>query len=962
MDTYLLPATKYEPPPNWQVQRRTLNTIIEDDRSDNDEGSYIDEDLYDEERGRSRSSYTSRSAGSSTSPVPSLTSSISSYSRQSRRSHEFDELYDVSDEEPADKPSINSSRLSVQSMITHPAGPRKSPRFKANRNCYPTIIIPSHVRWSTKQKLQTISPAPHTKIPLSPAVLSLLNRELPAINQTPSLDDGDGSSTDPHAHSTAPPTPDTRSPENGEAWGPVEVKQRPESSLFKGIKEPDIVVRGEDWGHTNSFPFDGEPIIRDFSSDAGVSIDSPVLGMDDRMSDAGVQLSEEALLTLQQLSIEIPPVPDFVTDSESNSSRAGEMQEVPFDLTRNPTIRRWTADMTPVSEASDYSLDQLSIPSPGGFFSSLGGAARHTWAFAKTRPPSVVLPSTTTAEYFYNCPWREPNPVVEQIVEVDDTSTEGPPTARQIPFKNHAAEYTTVMNPKTPPSPYAESVHDDDENLQRQVHQVIEDHLDRTTVWLAAQSSYLAALRETNPVNDVRIDPLEESKRASRHLRNDSLDSPMKKAVRFLEEETAERDKQSNDTHQGDSTYYHAFQHISNKAKSQDPFRHRQVRAEAVQASRNCLPKEHLERLQGNYNITKADRPAPPRPVSLFPGKDSDENEQTTEQKVISRVERERQALEQLNTSMWVVEASRFLSGGKLLNSPAIRAISHTPESSSASKVPLSTPHNQPNMRILDLGGLPNCDWAWHCAREYPTSKVYTATTYPLSINPSIRGPSNHRSTCVPSLYTLPYPDHHFSAISARSLFAHLKTSQPPGLHTDEYDLCLRECLRTLKPGGYLEFFLLDSEIVNAGPRGTAVSVEFGFNLKTRGYDAIPTKNFLGRLRRAGFDDIKRAWTFLPIGSPAITTIAPPETPPPRPISQIDGIEAVQGPVGSTAGVANIAGLVGSWAWEQWMVKLQVEMGKEGLPSGVGSVIEEGKRTGGGWRCLSGWARKPCEF
>lgn len=962
MDTYLLPATKYEPPPNWQVQRRTLNTIIEDDRSDNDEGSYIDEDLYDEERGRSRSSYTSRSAGSSTSPVPSLTSSISSYSRQSRRSHEFDELYDVSDEEPADRPSINSSRLSVQSMITHPAGPRKSPRFKANRNCYPTIIIPSHVRWSTKQKLQTISPAPHTKIPLSPAVLSLLNRDLPAINQTPSLDDGDGSSTDPHAHSTAPPTPDTRSPENGEAWGPVEVKQRPESSLFKVIKEPDIVVRGEDWGHTNSFHFDGEPIIRDFSSDAGVSIDSPVLGMDDRMSDAGVQLSEEALLTLQQLSIEIPPVPDFVTDSESNSSRAGEMQEVPFDLTRNPTIRRWTADMTPVSEASDYSLDQLSIPSPGGFFSSLGGAARHTWAFAKTRPPSVVLPSTTTAEYFYNCPWREPNPVVEQIVEVDDTSTEGPPTARQMPFKNHAAEYTTVMNPKTPPSPYAESVHDDDENLQRQVHQVIEDHLDRTTVWLAAQSSYLAALRETNPVNDVRIDPLEESKRASRHLRNDSLDSPMKKAVRFLEEETAERDKQSNDTHQGDSTYYHAFQHISNKAKSQDPFRHRQVRAEAVQASRNCLPKEHLERLQGNYNITKADRPAPPRPVSLFPGKDSDENEQTTEQKVISRVERERQALEQLNTSMWVVEASRFLSGGKLLNSPAIRAISHTPESSSASKVPLSAPHNQPNMRILDLGGLPNCDWAWHCAREYPTSKVYTATTYPLSINPSIRGPSNHRSTCVPSLYTLPYPDHHFSAISARSLFAHLKTSQPPGLHTDEYDLCLRECLRTLKPGGYLEFFLLDSEIVNAGPRGTAVSVEFGFNLKTRGYDAIPTKNFLGRLRRAGFDDIKRAWTFLPIGSPAITTIAPPETPPPRPISQIDGIEAVQGPVGSTAGVANIAGLVGSWAWEQWMVKLQVEMGKEGLPSGVGSVIEEGKRTGGGWRCLSGWARKPCEF
>lgn len=963
MDTYLLPATRYEPPPpNWQVQRRTLNTIIEDDRSDNDEGSYIDEDLYEEERGRSRSSCTSRSAGSSTSPVPSLTSSISSYSRQSRRSHDFDELYDVSDEEPVDKPSIDSSRLSAQSMVTHPAGPHKIPGSKVNRNCYPTIVIPPTGRWPTKQKFQTISPAPHTKIPLSPAVLSLLNGDLPAINQTPSLD-GDGSSTDPHAHSTAPPTPDMRSPENGEAWGQVEVKQRPESTLLEGIKEPDIVVRGEGWGHTESFHFDGEPVIRDFGSDAGVSIDdSPILGMDDRMSDAGVQLCEEALLTLQQLSIEIPREPELISDSESNSSRAGEMQEVPFDLTRNPTIRRWTADMTPVSEASDYSLDRLSIPSPGGFFSSLGGAARNTWAFAKTRPPSVVLPSTTTAECFYNCPWREPDPVVEQILEVDDTSTEGPPTARQMPFKNDTAEHTAVVDPTAPPSPYAESVHDDDEDVQHQLHQVIEDHLDRTTVWLAAQSSYLAALRETNPVNDVRIDPLEESKRASRHLRNDSLDSPMKKAVRFLEEETAERDKKPTDSHQGDSTYYHAFQHVSNKVKIQDAFRHRQVRAEAVQASRNCLPEEHLERLHGNYSISKVDRPTPPRPVSLFPGKEGDENEQTTEQKVISRVERERQALEQLNTSMWVVEASRFLSGGKLLNSPAIRSISQNPISSFNNNTPLSKPHKKPSMRILDLGGLPNCDWAWHCAREYPTSTVYTATTYPLSLNPSIRGPSNHRSTCVPSLFTLPYPDHHFSAISARSLFAHLKTTQPPGLSTDEYDLCLRECLRTLKPGGYLEFFLLDSEIVNAGPRGTAVSVEFGFNLKTRGYDAIPTKNFLGRLRRAGFDDIKRAWTFLPIGSPAITTSAPPETPPPRPISQIDSIEAVRGPVGSTAGAANIAGLVGSWAWEQWMVKLQVEMGKEGLPSGVASVIEEGKRTGGGWRCLSGWARKPTEF
>lgn len=185
----------------------------------------------------------------------------------------------------------------------------------------------------------------------------------------------------------------------------------------------------------------------------------------------------------------------------------------------------------------------------------------------------------------------------------------------------------------------------------------------------------------------------------------------------------------------------------------------------------------------------------------------------------------------------------------------------------------------------------------------------------------------------------------------------------------DEYDLCLQECLRCLKPGGYLEFFLMDSEVVNAGSRGTAVSVEFGFNLKTRGYDPLPTKSFLGRLRRAGFDDIKRAWTFLPMGTPTKEQHMLPETPPPNVSTFEDGlengtrrVEAVQGPVGSTADAANMAGLVGSWAWEQWMVKLQTEMGKEKLLEGVAEVLEEGKWTGAGWRCLSGWARKPVEY
>ncbi|KAI9873711.1 MAG: hypothetical protein M1830_010696, partial [Pleopsidium flavum] len=173
----------------------------------------------------------------------------------------------------------------------------------------------------------------------------------------------------------------------------------------------------------------------------------------------------------------------------------------------------------------------------------------------------------------------------------------------------------------------------------------------------------------------------------------------------------------------------------------------------------------------------------------------------------------------------------------------------------------------------------------------------------------------------------------------------------------DEYDLCLTECLRCLKPGGYLEFSVLDSEIIHPGPLGSAKSVEFGFNLKTRGYDPAPTKSWLSRLRRAGYMDIKRAWLYLPMGAPSAKLPSHRETPSPV-VADLSSspAEAVHGPVGSTADAANISGMVGSWVWEQWLLKLQMEMGKdeEHLLEGVGAVFEEGRNVGAGWRCLNG--------
>lgn len=310
--------------------------------------------------------------------------------------------------------------------------------------------------------------------------------------------------------------------------------------------------------------------------------------------------------------------------------------------------------------------------------------------------------------------------------------------------------------------------------------------------------------------------------------------------------------------------------------------------------------------------------------------------------------------------------AMKYLNGGKLLTSPATKLV--TRKSSFASGRSLE------QARILDLGGQPTCDWAWHCADEYPLSQVYTVVPLdPRQPSPShVRGPHNHSQVSVHQLWKLPFPDDHFDVISARNLYTILKIDKASGEIHDEYDLCLEECLRCLKPGGYLEFSLLDAELMQSSTLGTAMSVEFAFNLKTRGYDSSPTRAWLGRLKKAGFADVKRTWTFLPIGVPNNSVPENGDEHNDEPLgvesdvtgcaNDDDDAKKVKNPlVGSTAAIAAISGLVGLRAWESWMLKLQMESGKkeESLLEGVSAVVQEGRNHGTGFRCLNGWARKP---
>jgi hypothetical protein len=84
-----------------------------------------------------------------------------------------------------------------------------------------------------------------------------------------------------------------------------------------------------------------------------------------------------------------------------------------------------------------------------------------------------------------------------------------------------------------------------------------------------------------------------------------------------------------------------------------------------------------------------------------------------------------------------------------------------------------------------------------------------------------------------------------------------------------------------------------------------------------------------------------------------------------RSVGEDGAVVTYEPPVtGSTKDVRAITGLVGARAWEQWILKLAGEMGREEEEclENVGRALESAGRAGegAGWRCLVGWARKGC--
>ncbi|KAI5276172.1 hypothetical protein E4T47_00904 [Aureobasidium subglaciale] len=711
------------------------------------------------------------------------------------------------------------------------------------------------------------------------------------------------------------------------------------------------------------------------------------------------QLDPDVFETLHQLSPEEAEGEVVATVLEVSDEAAHEMKEI----VKSTPVRLDFALISVDGEdqQSQEPISALSVPSPGGFFSSLAPVAAQTW---RIRTPE---PSTSVAENFYGVPWRATWSSEQRttIVTTLSPSSRGPPTAIKDVFSpiDRSVDIAEIIDVCPPPSEY-------NEVYQERLKQSALAHFERTKGWLDDQFSTLRKIdteETTTPSTPEMTSPLTGS----------AASSPSKKSVRFAAEHNSPRPSTST----GVSTVYgptspaantvllatndsvgsifiEGFKSIMARHRSIDTFVHRQMRLENVHIQRRNFSSAYCKALNNDFKISETSRPTSTRPISTMLPAPSPEDD--TKREVIAAVERERQVLDQVSPALWELEALAYIRGGSLLVKDVAIHIA-----------------SLPSPQILDFGGRPNCDWGWHIATCYPSAKVCTAY---LGVHEILDAPSNHCSVQIEKPFALPFADDSFDVISARSLHSLLKT--------DEINLTLAELHRVLKPSGYLDFCLLDALLINvsAGSWGQVMNAEFGHKLQSRGYEREPTKHFISKLVKAGFKDTERTWMFLGMGdvsptwtdagksagktptrslpavpgdiespianSPATfkspiaqspasfkTSVSTAETSSTKgathyqvPICDKDG-SILFGPdgepsyyppvlTGSTSAAAPVTGLLGARMWEQWVYKLAREMGgadtEQQMLEQVCGVLEQGGKMGSGVGCLMGLARK----
>lgn len=331
--------------------------------------------------------------------------------------------------------------------------------------------------------------------------------------------------------------------------------------------------------------------------------------------------------------------------------------------------------------------------------------------------------------------------------------------------------------------------------------------------------------------------------------------------------------------------------------------------------------------------------------------------------------------LSMANLRFGALMISKWLSFGRVLFSPV--------------HFELKNPNED---RVLVIDGLGK-DWSYYCALTYPEATVYDMGPDPSSTSSEGTAEAwstlgNHRHICHPSLSkAFPFPMHFFACVVLRF---------PTALPSSEHHFVLSEAKRVLRPGGYLEFSVLDMDLVNMGNR--ARRAVRGLKMRMQVADEnISLRNIsdevMAGIGRKGFVECNRCVVGVPVAgrlpglddtkatstvrkdsttsstAKAANTAAPPSQPKPG-FSFSELLNATSASESTNNDITDMVARVGRWWYSRCYESLVLpEAGEPGAAtSGTmletsiwrdQSLIQECEKRGTSFKLLIGYAQKP---
>ena len=174
------------------------------------------------------------------------------------------------------------------------------------------------------------------------------------------------------------------------------------------------------------------------------------------------------------------------------------------------------------------------------------------------------------------------------------------------------------------------------------------------------------------------------------------------------------------------------------------------------------------------------------------------------------------------------------------------------------------------NGRVLVLDGLRNDDWSFYCAETYEDAGIFNLSptpSRPQAQTSALQLPTNHRQIHHTNLGNrFPFPPGFFSAVVLRF---------PAVTSESAYLNATTECMRVLRPGGYLEMIVLDLDMFNMGNKARKALRELKLRMQVAspGVSLKPLSDYLQKMvKRSGFDNLNRCVVNVPVAGPVNTS------------------------------------------------------------------------------------------